>query len=284
MKKYVSLAASCILALIAGCKKDVDLATPDRKIVVDAQISPTDDTIKIILEYSKQVNSVSNTGYSNNYLRHDVHNEFADAEVTLSDGVTTRIIKRDSSEGVFKIAQADFQLVPGKTYQLHVKDGHNREVTAQTAIPYAVTNAMYSFLGEQSAGEYKSRYTNRFVFTDQLNPLHYYRLYSGQKSNMYLNEILYGNYLEEGKSFTGTAEIVVETIQPNLFYEPNQITTKYGYFFSCSYEYFQFYKSIENTKGFSNAPELLEEPLNIYTNIQGGLGIFAGYNLIKIKG
>ena len=267
----------------AGCKKDADLVTHDRKIVVNAQISPTDDTIKIILEYSKPVNATSYTGYSNNYLVHDVHNEFAGAEVILFDGTTSRIIKRDPREGIFKVAQTDFRLIPGKTYQLHVNDGHNRVVTAQTTIPYAVTGASYSFLGVQSAGEYNSRYTNKFIFTDQSNPRHYYRLYSGQQSNMYPNEILYGNHLEEGKTFTGTDTIVIETIEPNLFFDRTAATTKYGYFFSCSYEYYQFYKSIENTKGLSNTPELLEEPVNLYTNIEGGLGIFAGYNLVKLK-
>ena len=282
MKKFLSLAALFILTF-ASCKKNVDLAAPNRKIVVYAQISPADDTIKIILEYSKPVNSISNTGYSNIYLRHDIHNEFAAAEVTLSDGVATIAIKRDSLEGVFKIAQANFPLIPGKTYKLHVKDSHNHEVSAQTTIPYAVTNAVYTFLGKQSAGEYNSKYTNRFVFTDQLNPQHYYRLYSGQQSNMNLNEVLYGNYLQDSKAFTGTDTIVVETIESNLFFEHNSMIIRYGYFFSCSYEYFQFYRSIENTKGLSNTPELLEEPVNIYTNIEGGLGIFAGYNVVKIK-
>ena len=282
MKKFLSLAVLLMFAF-AGCKKDVDFAPPERKIVVDAQISPTDDTIKIILEYSKPVNSVSYNWYSSNYLIHDIHHEFAGAEVTLSDGVTVKTLKRDSSEGVFEIAQADFRLVPGKTYKLHVNDGHNREVSAQTTMPYAVTNAVYTFLGEQPAGSYKNRYTNRFVFTDSLNLLHYYRLYSGQKSDSYFNEFLYGNYLTEEKSFTGLADIVVETIEPPLFSQDSLAVDKYGYFFSCSYEYFQFYRSFENTKGFSNTAELLEEPVNIYTNIEGGLGIFAGYNVVKIK-
>lgn len=282
MKKCISLAILFVLAF-AGCKKDAGLAAPDRKIVVDAQISPSNDTIRIVLEYSKPVNATSYTGSNNSYLVHDIHNEFAGAEVTLSDGIIAKVIKRDAHEGVFKIAQADFRLIPGKTYQLHVKDGHNREVTAQTTIPYAVTGAKYSFLGVQAAGEYKSKYTNRFVFTDQLNARHYYRLYSGQQSLMYPTEILYGNHLTEEKSFTGTDTTVIETIYPTLFSDRNMVTTKYGYFFSCSYEYFQFYRSIENTKGLSNVPELLEEPVNIYTNIKGGLGIFAGYNLVKIK-
>lgn len=250
-----------------GCKKDVDLATPERKIVVDAQISPTNDTIKIILEYSKPVNAVSNNWYSSNYLIHDIYNEFAGAEVTLFDGVTVKTLKRDSSEGVFEIAQADFQLVPGKTYQLHVKDSYNCEVSAQTIIPYAVTDAVYTFLSDKPAGSYKNRYTNRYAFTDSLNILHCYRLYSAQKPDNYFNELLYGNYLTEEKSFTGLADIAVETIEPPLFTEDSLAVDKYGYFFSCSYEYFQFYKSFENTKGFSNTPELLEEPVNIYTNI-----------------
>ncbi|MEO5891738.1 MAG: DUF4249 domain-containing protein [Ferruginibacter sp.] len=282
MKKYFYLAALFIF-FFASCKKDVNLTTPDRKIVVDAQISPADDTIKIILEYSKPVNTISNTGYSNNLL-HDIHNEFIGAAVTLSDGITAKVIKRDPREGLFKIAQADFPLTPGKTYYLHVKNGLKGEVTAQTTIPQAVTNAKYSFLGEQAAGEYNSRYTNKFEFNDQLNKQHYYRLYSGQQSNSYPNELLYGNHLQESNAFTGTATIVVETIEPNLFFEHNPVTIKYGYFFSCSDEYFKFYTSIENTKGLSNTPELLEEPVNIYTNIKGGLGIFAGYNLVKIKG
>lgn len=284
--KNIAIFALLILALHTGCSKDVNnIVLPPKKIIVNAQISPADDSIKVILNYSQPINTSNDidAGYVNGILNHDIRNLFAGATVTLSDGVTTKTLKRDAVRGLFFIIQADFKLIPGKTYQLYVKDNNDHEVTAQTQIPYQVTDAKYTFLSKQPLGSYDTRYSNRFEFSDHLNALHFYRLYSGQISGPDKIEELYGNFLENGKTFTGAANIVVQNTVSNYEFNRRDVLTRKGYFISCSNEYFQFYSSLDNLNGRGNQPDVLEQPVNLYTNIKGGLGIFAGYNTVILQ-
>lgn len=270
MKQYIFISALFICALITGCKKDAILPTPDKKLVINGQISPADDSIKVKVDYSVPINTNGSTV-----------NIFSEATVTLSDGTTTIKLAKLNRPGIFGIRQADFKLVPGTVYHLYVNDGHGREVTAETSIPYAVTNTVYSVLGETPAKNGRVKYASRFKFDDHLNTLHLYRLYSGQTAPLFTpQEELYGDDLEELKTFAGTAEIVVEESRYLIFPSSVAVSSKQGYFISCSNEYYRFYKSLDNTEG-NNEPDLLQEPANIYTNIKGGLGIFGGYNIVK---
>lgn len=270
MKQYIFISALFISCLIAGCKKDAALPTPDKKLVINGQISPADDTIKVKLNYSVPVNTNGN-----------VANSFSEATVTLSDGINTVNLGRLTTPGLFGIKQSDFKLVPGKAYQLHVNDGHGRDVTAETSIPYAVTNTAYSVLSETPAKDEQIKYTSRFKFDDHLNILHLYRLYSGQSlSAQTIKDALYGNDLEEPKPFTGTGEFVVSQTIYRLFPIGRTVYSKQGYFISCSNEYYRFYESIENVDG-NNSPDLTQEATNIYSNIKGGLGVFGGYNIVR---
>ncbi|MBC8035421.1 MAG: DUF4249 domain-containing protein [Chitinophagaceae bacterium] len=266
---------------ILSCTKDAELATPAKQIVVDAQISPTDDTIRVILMYSSPVNSVNAIRSVNG--TYDPENEFEGASVTLSDGRAAVALERDAQRGYFKIAQTDFPLSPGSTYFLNVRNVNDSEVTASTTVPYPVENAVYTVLNyQQDNTQYVTRYASRFSFTDTNNNPKYYRLYAGLTSSRVELERLFGNRLEAGKDTSKRFDIVVERSIPYLLEPDDLITGQSGYFISCSSEYFDYYTSISNVDGLSNTPEFLVEPVNIYSNIKGGLGIFAAYNLLRV--
>lgn len=269
MKKII-IPAILIINLIAGCRKDVDLSPVDKKIVVNAQISPTDDSIKVNLQYSKTLNAITK-----------IENDFSDATVTLSDGVTSRILTGNPKKGLFFILQSDFKLIPGKAYFLKVNDGHNREITAGTTIPFAVTNAVYTILNEVRVGKNLARYSNKFEFTDQLNQVQRYRFYSEIKETGSSQDVFYGNQLEERKIPVNQSSFIMENTVDYIAY--NSPVYRNGYFITCSEEYYKLYKNLTGIDG-NNLPGFTNESANIYTNINGGLGIFAGYNLVKLAG
>lgn len=285
------------LILFSSCEKEVSLPSQNSgKLVVLSYISPQKPTINVFVSTSRP--------YYGETTRTDPSiGMIADATVTIFNGSTTATIPWDAKQKQYALSSTllPFRISEGTTYTLQVSTPDMRSVSAQTSIPKPITGANFRFLGLQ-----KNIRTDRFTQIDLCtyqfsvpnapSPGTYYRFYPTLQINSMstttssyddaFNNPAYGDpYLQEYTlSITGSSERKLDLAKKyNKSNIPSLGTplSHTGYFISCSKEYYFFYKTAPQNIGIKNI-NLSTNFDNLYSNINGGYGVFAGYNQITV--
>ncbi len=285
VKLYTFLQLLVIAIILCSCEKEVSNLVPiDEKIVVNSFIAPSETL-------PANVNIQVSLTLSSPYYRLQNHTEntalkLKNATVLISDGSTQQQLIWDDLHSDFELSQNIFPIIAGKTYYLDIKAEDGRQVSAQTTIPNPVINPIFKFLG------YKNNSTTGATILSVLYQLNddgaisnSYRFYTeieynDPNFNYPLNE-QGGNYLQADKDFNGSLfEKIIQFRAYSYDSYPNSSKKYTGYFIVCSNEYAQFYNSLAVVANYGANP--FSEYANVYSNIKGGLGIFAGYNQTKV--
>jgi Domain of unknown function (DUF4249) len=271
---YKFLCGCLLVAILNSCEKEITSVKPvEQKIVVTSFISPTDSPIKVHLSLSNPLYSSPN-GEGALMMK--------DAQVLIYEGNIQKQLIWNSQNKDFELDQSQFPILAGKTYNLQVKTANGKEVSAQTTVPYPVINPVFEFLGfKQSSKGTKEVF--KFQLSDDGSQVNYYRFFvqierTGQ-SQMGTVKYYDNLYLSDDKEFNGN---VLEKTLEYKFYsntDPSTFTNKYtGYLINCSEEYYKFHKIKIIDSDFTEG-----DPVPVYSNIKGGLGVFAGYNSTAIE-
>lgn len=281
--KYKFLYIFLTTIILISCQKDASNLVPlTEKIVVSSYISPA-DKIQVFL-------SLSNPYYLPTDPNYNTALKLKNSIVLISDGISQMQLIWNEQEKNFELNQNLFPIIAGKTYSLAVEAEDGRKVSAQTTIPYPVINPVFEFMGNKKNS---TNVLSRFQINDDGAILNYYRFYteiqrpddpSGNPNFNYVYPPQYrGNYIQSDKDFNGSLfNKVIEFSIENYDNLPIDKFKYSGYFIACSEDYFQFYKTLEISTASGSDP-FNEQYVNIYSNIKGGLGIFAGYNLTKLN-
>ncbi|PKP53529.1 MAG: hypothetical protein CVT92_03575 [Bacteroidetes bacterium HGW-Bacteroidetes-1] len=270
--KNISLIGFVLMTIIlASCDSmisDVDAPTTSPKLVVNSYISPDDDTIRVRVQYSRPLYSI--TSYYNSYEYPPV----TDAQVSITDGNSTINLIYNAFELMY--ITTDLTIEPGKTYSLVVSTPRNENVTASCTVPALEPPSIEITNIESTPSSYGYKNIS-FRFQDFPGQGNYYRVMVGisyqtgpNPSDVYFTPM----YLVNGEEFVSDINKDGEffVFKTDNIYDGNLINLVF--FISITDEnYFSFHKSVNSFQ--DDNP--FSEPTPVYTNIEGGVGVFAAF-------
>jgi len=275
------------------------------KLVVVSYISPAaDEQIKVSV-------SLSRPAYGPGVGKMNMDAQIKDADVIISDaaGRFAHILWNDKI-GQYVLEKNRFPINTGKIYYLKVS-AHGKFVSAKTSIPEAILGPKFELVetiarkdhqdGRAILNEYLYRFSAPW---DGLVDGGYYGCYPVlDRITKYNNDSdksqknTYGDISKTGKVFFRTYDRVSNAlpfdhlimIEHTTFSDENlssKVVTHTGVFIACSKEYYLFHKTAPNNiKSAGDSGNPLAPPVgNVYSNIEGGYGIFAGYNQVTLVG
>ena len=306
MLRSVFLVVSLLIAnlfLLSGCdslRKEVD---PDRlnreaaKLVVTGFLSPQDTVLAV-----KVTRSLPVLGEVFQYTSNG--NPVTDATVALSANGKSVTLRFNSQLGYYSVSNLQLPIVIGQTYSLSVQTPAGEQATSTCTIPEAVnlTSITVDSLTDNQFGRQNKRYFVRGRWQDPAGQANYYQttgslrfvpLCTGCEMNpnykpteqynpLYSDENTNG--LQTDRSTEGIEMISDRLFLGNLYGNPSQSGFGSQYksatltvnLLSTDQAYYQYQDAVSRQGQSSDNP--FAEPVPVPTNIQGGLGCFAGYN------
>ncbi|GAB3798448.1 hypothetical protein GCM10028819_19520 [Spirosoma humi] len=298
----ICLACCLIMAgLLGGCsslRNEVDpsqlgLASP--KLVVSGFLSPQDTVLAIKLTRSSTV-----VGDSLDLLQ--TGNDITDATVTLSDGNKsvqlqyTRTHPTDSTaQSYYRASARLLPIVTGQTYTLSVLTANGQRATSRCTIPAPVKPTAITFdsLTQTQGRSLSRRYFVKTFWPDPAGQANYYQVAGYFRYQSQLDQL--GNFPltidDDNRGFfsdeglDGTTIVSGRSFLTSTTFMPNESTNFYGQYkkalvtvnlMSVEQTYYRFQTAVIRQRRVRNNP--FAEPVLIPTNIEGGLGCFAGYN------
>lgn len=236
------------------------------------------------------------------------------ATVTISNGTTRAIIPYRATDLTYTLPASQFPIRAGETYTLTVTDG-TRSAQASCTIPVSAVPITSYSLDTNIVGAFGRRDTTlnlTFYWKDLPGQENYYRVkafelyeYSVVTANaaeLYLVEkrrqqrfyfswsrnsgrsVYQSDANLDGAEFSsppGDKRIENALVFQQLIQNaapPEQGPTQLGTYLQLLHtdqNYFLYHRSLQQTRGDNP----FTEPALVYTNVRGGLGVFAGYNL-----
>lgn len=276
--RYLLFTLVCCFGL-TSCEKEIPFEVDDdgNKLVVNCFIGPNMETVVAYVSKSQSVISVG------------AIETLPNATVTLFKNGTSLGTMTSAGEGKFTL---DHTPEIGATYRIEASANGLDPVQAETTIP---TEPVLNSISTPEIVD------NDLVFdvtiADDANQENFYQLLlltadefgtnlaiTGFSSNSPLlannsnpfgdnNEYFYDDAFFTDSAFNGeniTLELSVYYVQTNFTLQ----------FLNCSEAYYLYKRTLLNY--YQNNDNPFAQPVQIYSNIEGGLGIFAGYSYQQI--
>jgi len=256
----------------AGCDKaatNVKIPPVEKKIVVQCFISPDDDIISALLSWSKPIIGTKEW---------DDPEIINNANVEISDGNKTVVLLWNSSLELYQIDSTIFKINAGKKYFLTVTMPDGKKVKANCEVP-PNKNTTLTFLKHDTlaSSDNEKNILCSFNYRDhEPSHINYFRL-DGQPIpyNPYIDDYVRGEFKRDTELQDNNL-LKVEF----YYYEFQPIDKVAAWIINCDYNYFMYHKTLQTAQ---NDYGFFTEPSIIYTNIEGGLGCFGGYNSFEIE-
>jgi hypothetical protein len=280
---FVAILLSALL--FQACEdvvRNVDISGIQPKLVVFSYISPQSDSIIVRVTWSRTLGKPS-FYYEPQWVENAVVTFIAPGNQTLS-------VPYDHENRFYTASLDNFQIVPGHHYELQVTTPDGYHTIGKCQVPplnSSIRLAGLVLLQDQ----YNTRYKVRVEFDDPPGSPDYYRVdvtaliseqYPWQppyewETPVYFN---YGESLidaggRDGKTFVLEGELW--TYGDEYFGHPTIKGLRLT-LLSTDEHYYRFHRSLENYQGDNP----FAEPVLIYSNITGGLGVFGAYNSFQV--
>lgn len=264
MKKIIYF--FCLFSSLIGlqsCEKDVYVKLPEveTKLVLSSFICPQDEFTQVSVSISQPLYNTPKNGGS--------YQPIPTATVIISSASSSWTLPYDASIGRYVIDSFQLKIKPGATYNLSVSTPDGKFAQAVTTIP--VSNNSLTYTVSENTTQ-----TNSYIFhaswQDTPNSTDYYEveLYT-QISDMY-------RIYEQVADTRNPGGILKSNL--NFPYDPATNDTIFATLSTVSPEYYDYYQRLEKVQN-SGGP--FSEPIAMYTNINGGFGIFAGFNRYTVR-
>ena len=299
------------VVVLYGCDSLRQEVNPDRlnresaKLVVNCFLSPQDTVLAVKVTRSLPVlgDGTGATAVTGTNV--------VDATVTISDGARSVSLKydntqfpRDAAQPFYSVDARQLPIVAGHTYKLTVRTPAGEIATSTCTVPGAVimTGVSFDSLDENQFGRKFKRYFVRSRWTDPAGQINYYqvsglfrfvRLCQNCPANQadreefnYLNFSDNTASLQTDRSSDGSSMISGRGFLGGYFENGGNSSPNFGRQYkkaivtinllNTDQAYYQYQDAIERQNQSGDNP--FAEPVLIPTNVQGGLGCFAGYN------
>lgn len=280
MKQLLKLYTCCLilLLLISSCEKDakIDIPKQTRKLVVTSFISPQDSQLTVSVTLSTPLFETDPDNNAFDYV--------TDATVSMSNGTTTQVFTYNTSLQLYTLPASMLPVVAGKTYQLKIATPDGKYAEAHCTVP--VPDNQSPVLIAIDSAELRNgstEYRFKINYTDQPGITNFYRLGAQVKtvngqifsaiSGNDPTSILQGSVLDDDTKQSG-AEITHRFSHEfyDYFSSPDSL---YIDLLITDESYYRFHSTLFSHLQAKNNP--FAEPVLMYSNINGGLGCFAGY-------
>lgn len=289
--KFLSVIILAALFLVSSCEDlvtDVELPDSEPKIVVHSFISPADTAVMVLLTWSNPISS--NESY---WMPEIIEN--ADVEISETNGASISL-NYFSDRMIYSVSTEDFPVYAGKKYVLKVELPDSQSIQAECYVPYINESLKLLDTNTVMHNEWDTSFRVEYMFTDPGLGQNYY--YTGAyKSIKYFDYgsyewitsvedfgIIYGeSYIDaegnEEKDFLIKAEIhMYEDEYPGEIPEEEEDIVAI-LLLTTDEHYYNYHNDLE----YYYPDVMFSESTHIYSNIIGGLGVFAGYNKFEIE-
>lgn len=288
MKKLNIIYIVLLVALLGSCVKNANLKiskTP--KLVVYCLLNPDDSVTRIFVDYSSPSGSISNSDFYNWGYEH--------AEIEISNGSKTHTLSYDLLNKTYMFNHKDFNIEPGVRYTLKVRDlANGTQVQAETQVPVdRAQNLGIEIDSVLSANEeLETTYFTKISWDDILGQRNFYA-YDFVDSSSFRSPSLMSMFME-GKSYVQTDDKVANG---RIEAEPQELTGHFGGRDVMAVLYAAIARGDASIRvynldkplydylvyaGVSNGDDnIFQDPVTVYTNIEGGLGVFGAYRETK---
>lgn len=278
--KKLALLLILVPAIFVSCEQDADIELPNTEpeLVVSCFVTPQDSFIKVKVTLSAPV-----FGNGSNVQSSEV----TDATVTLYGNNTSIVLPYDSNLELYRVNTSQFSILAGSEYRLEVIDPAGRHAIASTTVPLLPPTGFTCTVEdtiEYSDPNYEyGRSIFRYAVQDFSGGVNYYRFCgytrmwnSALNDSLMLNRFadLFSDNSADGEILTGSGESWFQANLPN-----DSIMGFEVWMLNCNYDYYNFHNSLYNN---SQGGDPFSEPTLMYTNVEGGLGIFAAANAVKL--
>jgi len=276
----------CLFAALPACEKDISSSVTidtEPQLVVSAFISPQDSVLQVKVSQSRPVIGIYPTGEEA---------EITNATVKLSQGGRTITFTYSATPGrwIYEADPTSLPILPGQTYTLVVTTPDGHQVTAACTVP-TVEGVTISDLklsarkATMSDGHEYDEHTFSYKWQDAPGVENFYQTLTEKESKdpqtnnlvryqLYNNDDLFTDERKDGQTFAASERYQVFPGQPNP--KPYNLHVCLAVTDRAYYLYHQSIKKQQETNGNPFA-----EPVLIYSNVTGGIGIFSAYNQIK---
>jgi hypothetical protein len=274
-RKIITTIYILFTIVIQSCQKDATIKLPpaESKLVVGAFLSPTDSLTQLSLSMSHPLYDNPNT--TTDFI------PVTNATVLISDGNFSYNLLYNEKMKRYIIDSFKIKIREGKQYSLLITTPEGKSVTSETTIPaytpftyttaYTGSNDVYNLKGSwfgrtNSYFKFEVRYTSFFIYT-------------GHDKNT-------GDFADTIKTWNGTSQLYdtptdkIFNTNADFVYNIKKNDTAFVSLSSVSKEYFDYFKRLEIASTYDPP---FSEPAQMYTNINGGYGVFAGLNLYRIR-
>jgi hypothetical protein len=268
-----------------GCEKEVkNIKIPQAspKLVINAFISPQDTLIRVSVTKSAPVLGKTQLTFE----------DIKDATVILSDGFSSITLEYNPPQSIreqlYRAEAKDFPIIAGKTYFLKVTNPEGLQAEASCTVPFTQNTTLEvdvdSMDSEYGVGK---TYTMEMKWQDTPGEVNYYR-YSAEVKSVYKPSPNQANINYYPVYFDQSLQYLSDNRLDGTIFTTSPTSFTGGYFGNINYDslelrcyllntdehYYRYHQSIRN----SNVDNPFAEPGPIYSNVRGGLGVFAAYN------
>ncbi|MBW6489597.1 MAG: DUF4249 domain-containing protein [Lentimicrobium sp.] len=269
---YISGLIACFF-FMSSCENmvsDVDVPLSDPRLIVHSVISPQDEFIKVIVSKSSPLYTQSNYNWEDRFP------PVTNAVVKLTEGNNSIILPYNPELKAFSISAEFFPVIPGKTYNLEVTAPGGYYATATTTIPDFEVPEIEILDIDNISDMGNIAVMVNFRFRDIPGQGQYYRVAPGfLTGDDYYNETyVYEIGLSRGENYITDKNSDGEyfTFRTSEVYTGYNSNVKiYIRLFVTGESYYNYHRSVSSFEGENP----FSEPTPVYTNINGGLGLFA---------
>lgn len=276
-----------------------------RKVVTRCFISPQDTLLTAFVNWDTAYDPTKDINLSSQFpglIIEDTVNQIKDAHVTISDAYHHAVLDYQPISydpmagydivrgGCYSIRARQFPIIPGETYTLTVKVGQDIVATASCNIPVKAPSFAFQYYntGSNSPDPYNldwdtchyeikwadfpgkgDFYRVAFCHYDTVGVYRYYR----PLLDVTLDQTLFNDLISDGGNYD---------FRNSFGYQhggaPDSL---YAFVLHVDRHYYNYHRSINDQLKIQSNP--FYEPILLYTNFEGGLGVFAGYNMAKIS-
>ena len=265
--------ASCSDDGFLSVEEDIANIPVSNAPTITAFLCPQDTVHKVSISYTRPV-------IGKNTYPEWIKN-VGKAIVTLSNGEQIVTLKSgENSSGYFSIKAKDFKVEAGKTYTLNVTTYDGQKAEATCTIPLNKVDLKKVNTKEVTDAKYQEK---KYLITwqDISNEQNYYAVYVVTKEVRRTYTYISQEYSEQTISDQGNEG--GKMITKKSFYMTGRQNFTNGEYrateiqiMNTDVNFYRYHKDLEILTISGDNP--LAEPINIYTNIKGGFGVFAGYN------
>ncbi|WP_460967509.1 DUF4249 domain-containing protein [Spirosoma migulaei] len=299
-RAFFALSALPVLLGCTSLRNEVDpsqlgLATP--KLVVSGFFCPQDTVLTVKVTRSNTV-----VGDSISLLQ--TGNNITDAMVTLSEGDRSVVLPytninpgSDSSQSFYGISARRLPIIAGRTYKLTVVTASGQRATSTCTIPQPVDpiDIKFASLTETQNRRQTERYYVTVRWKDPVGQTNAYQVagifryttatnvreerynsltFDDENRGLFPDAGVDGDTIVSGRAFL-TANSSTGNTQTSFDSQYNTATVTVN-LLSVDQSYYRYQEAIIRQRRSRNNP--FAEPVLIPSNIEGGLGCFAGYN------